>query len=155
MQHGGSFTNRVLVFRCKMPPFRTAVSSLNKHPNQPVGLISETPRIWCHTGFPPVDIAVSLQFAATAGRNWTRFSVVDARRFCLYTTRMPCSRWYLPWCVDLMTPWLDQAQPADIWAAVILGNDGPTKFRGNESGEAVQYQHSYGQMSQTPSLNFS
>lgn len=31
--------------------------------------------------------------------------------------------------------------PNDIWATVILGNDEPTKFRGNERGEEVQYQH--------------
>lgn len=33
--------------------------------------------------------------------------------------------------------------PSDVGATVILGNDGPTNFRGNERGEGVQYQHSH------------
>lgn len=57
--------------------------------------------------------------------------------------------------VYLMTPWLDPPQPYDIWATVILGNGGPTKFRGNERGEGVQYRLSDDWVSQTPLPNLS
>lgn len=82
----------------------------------------------------------------SAARNSNDFS---ARRFCVSATRMPCSRWYSPGCVNLMTPQLDLAQPAHIWATGLLGNDGPSKFSGGMKVEKEYSTNFHDWMSKT------
>jgi len=124
--------------------FASAASPVTPWPT--IGLSSATPRIW-FPHWPPVcghcQSVFPFKLQLPPPETEPTFSAVAARRFRHSATQMTCSRWYSPWRVNLMAPWLDRAQPSDIWATGILGKDRLTKFRGSERGEAVQYQHSH------------
>lgn len=104
--------------------------------NQQESLV-QRPGYWSLTGFPFVNIAIQC---------------FCCNHHCQKQNLLFCS-----WCnkvfaslqlgcraaggifLGMCTWWLhglDRAQTADIWAAVILGNVGLTKFRKNERGEA-------------------
>lgn len=103
--------------------------SLKRHPNQPAGIRGATPRIWSLTGLPPINIA-SQCFLACCQKvillhcSWckTVFSSLLLERPVTGGIRLRVCTWWLHG--------LDRTQPADIWAAVILGNVGRTKFSG-------------------------